>query len=108
MYLVYEIFPLKVAALVGVDYAGLKGDAKLLEGCQNLQNAAYWGRKFVALKVYLLFRAFPCKKMNTVIPRLSARALIICLVAKVGAYSRGTYTREHLFMQMVFRASNVN
>ena len=106
----YELFPSKVAALVGVDYAGLKGDAKLLESCQHLQNAAYWGRKFVALKVYLLSKTFSMLpiKVNTVVPQLSSRVLMNFVNCKGGSLFEVLLVLEgRLFIQMSLRTMQV-
>eukprot|EP00795_Rhopilema_esculentum_P003310 gene3310-1645_t len=44
---------MEAGALIGVDYAGLRSDTELLKACQQLQDCAYWGKKFVSLKIPL-------------------------------------------------------
>eukprot|EP00794_Sanderia_malayensis_P020311 gene20311-22310_t len=42
---------METAALIGVVYAGLTNNKSLLKVCQQLQDSAYWGRKFIQLKI---------------------------------------------------------
>eukprot|EP00112_Aurelia_sp_Birch-Aquarium-sp1_P012599 Seg265.5 transcript_id=Seg265.5/GoldUCD/mRNA.D3Y31 product="Kinetochore-associated protein 1" protein_id=Seg265.5/GoldUCD/D3Y31 len=42
---------MQAAALIGVDYAGLRANDKLLTTFQQLQDCAYWGKKFATLKI---------------------------------------------------------